>query len=53
MTTSDTFVLYLPSSYITGTDYTLSATLKYPDSTFSTVDHVFYYIDQAAVDASN
>ena len=42
MAASVAWYLYLPSAKVGGADYTLDATLKYPDSVFSTVDHVFY-----------
>ena len=42
MSIYDTWVLYLPSAYCSDSNYYLKAYLKYPDSTFSTVDHVFY-----------
>ena len=44
MSDSDIYVLFLPGAYATGADYDLDATLKYPDSTFPTVDHLFYVI---------
>ena len=52
MTTSDTYALYLPSAFVGDATFTLDATLKYPDSTFPIVDHVFYAATQVTVGAN-
>ena len=52
MSGGDIYVLFLPGAYATATDYDIDATLKYPDSTFPTVNHLFYDITAIAVDAS-
>ena len=50
---SDTWVLYLPSAHTAGSNFTLDASLKYPDTTFSTVYHLFYEAIRVTVAASS
>ena len=49
MSTTDTWALYLPSGYITDGDFTLTASFEYPDSSFSTVNHVLYTASKSVV----
>ena len=52
MNNSSIWALYLPSAYVTDSSYTLDSTLQYPDSSFATVNNIFYTANTVTVAAN-